>query len=145
MFTMPVPVHYRKLPASTLSVQFNASQVPTATELTRQPGPDYILSNALTCHPFTHTEHIGIIMFATHAGSIMIMTQGCPHMRIAIGSHGHAKTCAADQNPTIHSTCINLFTDQPGQIRIINRGSRITAQILDLMPQLVHQGSDHLF
>jgi hypothetical protein len=127
-----------------LTELFNTPKMTPTTKICSQPGTDNILRNATPNHPFTQTKDIGIIMLPTHARRIVIMTEGGAHMRISVGSHGHANTRATNQYSALDRSGINQLTDHSGNLRIIHGNSRITTHVLNLMTKIGHQYPDHL-
>jgi hypothetical protein len=128
-----------------LAELLNAAKMSSAAEFRSQPYPDNVFRNTHANNPFTHTQHVGIIMLTTHPGGVMIMTESCPDMPVSIGRHGHPDTGPANQDTTVHCPGIHLFTDQSGNIRIINGLHGVAAQIMNPMAKVSHQDPYHFF
>ncbi len=116
--------------------------MPSSGKFRLQPDSHDFQRNPSSQDTGSEAQHVGVVVFTAHPGSIDVKTIGCPDAAVPVGGNRHPDSGSADEYPALAfpvQDALNSFFDI---IWIIHGLGRITTDIDDLMTGLSEILSD---
>src|SRR5262245_26570217 len=113
-----------------------------ALELGGQPDLDHALDQLLAQQIAGQTEHVGVVVAATHLGGDAVVTGGRANAEYLVGRDAHADAGAADQDAALHAPLADGLGDLEGEVGVINTVLAGGPHVQHFVPHLLQERND---